>query len=583
MSRYRAAAVLVVAALAVGACTAAGGGPEDPDEPASASAATQSPALRPALVDAVDSPRVLAAASAREAALSTSAALFTEAPVVVLAAADDLAAQATAASAAVALGVPVLLTNPTGGTPDLLAQELDRLRTRTVLTVGAGAATAAAGLDVTAVTAPADAAALGGLVGADWPSQTPTPEPGLTSAAAALDPAAPVLLALDGAQPTEPQPGETPSSEPQTGGTPDAPPPNAAPPTTELPPLARATPATPTALLTTGASTDLAAVATARAAGAQVLVVPSGDPRTAADTVTALGTTQPQRTLALGATFGDDARLAARTASASTGVHLPAGGQVVFPGRRLVALYGHPGAPVLGVLGEQPLEETIARARAVAAQYQPLSDVPVVPTLEIIATVASASAGGDGDYSSETDPEVLRPWVEAAGTAGVYVLLDLQPGTTDFLTQARAYETLLVYPHVGLALDPEWRLEPGERHLEQIGSVGVDEINAVSAWLAELTRTRALPQKVLVLHQFTPSMITDRARLDMSHDELAVTIHADGNGSPGAKIASWNRLRADGPPGVWWAWKNFYDEDSPTFTPEQTYALDPRPVLVSYQ
>ena len=34
-------------------------------------------------------------------------------------------------------------------------------------------------------------------------------------------------------------------------------------------------------------------------------------------------------------------------------VELPGGGRVVFPGRRLVALYGHPGAPSLGVLGEQ--------------------------------------------------------------------------------------------------------------------------------------------------------------------------------------------------------------------------------------
>jgi hypothetical protein len=248
-----------------------------------------------------------------------------------------------------------------------------------------------------------------------------------------------------------------------------------------------------------------------------------------------------------------------------------------------VALYGHPGSPALGVLGEQPLEEAIERAKDVAAEYEPHSEVPVVPALEIIATVASGSPGPDGDYSNEADLELLRPWVEAAGAAGLYVVLDLQPGRSDFLTQVRGYEDLLAYPHVGLALDPEWRLGPDERHLEQIGSVGIDEVNAVSAWLAELTRSRNLPQKLLVLHQFTPSMITERERLDLGHDELAVSIHADGNGSPGAKMASWDRLRQAAPPGVWWAWKNFYDEDVPTFTPAQTYAIEPRPVLVSYQ
>mgnify|MGYP006981339232 FL=1 len=31
------------------------------------------------------------------------------------------------------------------------------------------------------------------------------------------------------------------------------------------------------------------------------------------------------------------------------------------------------------------------------------------------------------------------------------------------------------------------------------------------------------------------------------------------------------------------AWKNFYDEDTPTFTPEETMAVDPKPWFVSYQ
>ena len=69
--------------------------------------------------------------------------------------------------------------------------------------------------------------------------------------------------------------------------------------------------------------------------------------------------------------------------------------------------------------------------------------------------------------------------MDAAREAGVYVMLDLQPGRTDFLTQAKRYEELLAQPHVGLALDPEWRLGPQQLHLEQIGSVGIDEVNSV--------------------------------------------------------------------------------------------------------
>ncbi|MBA3339563.1 MAG: hypothetical protein H0T54_07465, partial [Geodermatophilaceae bacterium] len=50
--------------------------------------------------------------------------------------------------------------------------------------------------------------------------------------------------------------------------------------------------------------------------------------------------------------------------------------------------------------------------------------------------MASGPAGDDGNYSAEATIASLQPWVDAAGAAGIYVVLDLQPGRTDFLTQA---------------------------------------------------------------------------------------------------------------------------------------------------
>ena len=328
---------------------------------------------------------------------------------------------------------------------------------------------------------------------------------------------------------------------------------------------------------------DVAAAATARATGARVAVVPGADPRADRDLIAAVADRPPERVVALGADFGPPERLRHRLDVVETGVELPGGGQVVFPGRRMAALYGHPGTPAMGVLGEQPVAPAIRRARDLAARYEPLVDEPVVPAFEIIATVASSAPGPDGDYSDESAVEDLRPWVDAAAEAGVYVVLDLQPGRTDFLTQARRYEELLVEPHVGLALDPEWRLGPDERHLEQIGSVDVAEINRVADWLADLTRDHRLPQKLLMVHQFRTAMITGRADLATGRDELAVMIHADGFGTPGQKFATWNALQADPPPGIVWGWKNFVDEDQPTFTPAQTVAIEPSPLFVSYQ
>ena len=207
----------------------------------------------------------------------------------------------------------------------------------------------------------------------------------------------------------------------------------------------------------------------------------------------------------------------------------------------------------------------------------------VVPTFEIIATTLQGSPGPDGDYSSESSVESLRPWVSKAQKAGLYVVLDLQPGRADFLDQAKRYAPLLRMPNVGLALDPEWRLGPGQVPLRQIGGVDASEINSVSRWLAELTAKEKLPQKLLVLHQFRLSMIRHESKLDTSHDEVQLLIHMDGQGPPQLKEGTWRAVVAAAPKGIPFGWKNFYDEDKPTLSPKQTMAKRPQPDMISYQ
>ena len=189
--------------------------------------------------------------------------------------------------------------------------------------------------------------------------------------------------------------------------------------------------------------------------------------------------------LALGGAFGTVEQLQQRLAVVRTGVQLPGGGQLAFPGRRMVALYGTPGTAALGSLGEQDLDGSIARVKDLVAPV-PAALRPAGRARPSRSSRRSRPGrpGADGDYSNEVEIAKIRPYVDAAKAAGVYVMLDLQPGRTDFLTQAKRYEELLAEPHVGLALDPEWRLQPGQVHRVQIGSVNVDEINQVGDWLA---------------------------------------------------------------------------------------------------
>ncbi|HEX6448160.1 MAG TPA: hypothetical protein VF060_01715 [Trebonia sp.] len=354
---------------------------------------------------------------------------------------------------------------------------------------------------------------------------------------------------------------------------------------------AAAAPATPgrVAILTDNSNNGndgvvSAIAATAAAAGATVVNVDGDDPRADPGAIGALARLHPLNVVAIGGEFGPSVRLENRLAVAETGRQLPGGGQVMFPGHRLVALYGHPGTPSLGALGQQDLAVSVARVRQLARAYRPLSGgVPVVPAFEIIATVAEGSPGPNGDYSYETPVSQIMPWVRQAADDGMYVVLDLQPGRASLLDQAKHYESLLREPNVGLALDAEWKLQPGQVPLQQIGHVDVGEVNGVVSWLAALTARYHLPQKLLVLHQFRSSMIVGESRLDTGNDDLAVVLHMDGQGSPGEKQSTWDSVVGGAPRGVFFGWKNFFVKDTPMLSSRATMERDPVPVMISYQ
>lgn len=537
--RHRTVRLLTVSlagVLALSACTTPADEPADPHQ-----AQTSSPP---------DALTVVASGTDVGTALGTSRALFTHSPVVIVAPTGDADAAELAAGTAVDLGVPLLIapavddddagadsadgaddTDSADGA-DALATELDRLGVTTVVAVGDVGRLDVGDLDDAAGDSAENSGEDSGVVRVD-------------ATADALATAA-----------------------------------------SEVPTIVRAEPLTDMVALAIDDPAQTAAIATAEASGIEVLRVPASTPNPQAtpEIIEALHASPATKTLAIGAAYNTEPALEWKIRTAKTGAQLPGGGQLMFPTHQFVALYGAPGTGSLGVLGEQDAAASVQRARDVAAPYTGLTDKTVVPMFEIIATVAAGAAGSDGDYSNELEIERLRPWIDAATEAGMYVVIDLQPGRTDFLTQAKRYQSLLELPNVGLAIDPEWRLAPDQVPLEQIGSVSAAEVNAVTAWLADLTNTNGLPQKMVVLHQFQLKMLQDRSQIDTSRPELAMLIHADGQGAQPDKQATWSALHQDAPAGIAWGWKNFYDEDAPMLTPEQTVtAVSPLPDLITYQ
>lgn len=254
----------------------------------------------------------------------------------------------------------------------------------------------------------------------------------------------------------------------------------------------------------------------------------------------------------------------------------------MFPEHEVVAYYGTvQGAGDLGVLGLGAPDAQVAKLEAAAAPFGPASGRPVLPALELITTVATRAAGPAGDYSAPLTDAQVQTYLDAARKGKALLVLDLQPGRADLLAQAKRYERFLREPDVGLALDPEWKLQPGQRPGRQIGYVTAAEVNSVSEYVAGLVAQGDLPEKMFVVHQFRQSMIRDRAQL-VRRPGLETVVHIDGFGGQELKRQVYGALSAKGGEFVN-GFKLFYDEDTDTMTPEQAMAVVPRPELITYQ
>ena len=257
---------------------------------------------------------------------------------------------------------------------------------------------------------------------------------------------------------------------------------------------------------------------------------------------------------------------------------LPGGGVKVFPKFRVIAFDGAPQQPALGPIGRNSPEDAAVKLKRQARPYR-AGGRPLLPAFHLIATVAQADAGDDGLYRARLDPPDIERYLEVARDNEMLLLLDIQPGQADFIDEVRALEPLLREPEVGIALDPEWNMAPGEVPGSVIGTVDAAEVNEVSSYMEEIARDEDLPQKVLVVHQFTSGMITNRDRIT-DRSRVAVAFSIDGFGSPALKKGVYRRLA---PRNKRSGFKVFYEEDVPLMSPRDVLGQGPQPQIVIYE
>lgn len=271
----------------------------------------------------------------------------------------------------------------------------------------------------------------------------------------------------------------------------------------------------------------------------------------------------------------------------------PPGGEMLLPGiedrsegplgeHRIVAYYGHPYSDQMGILGEHEPDELAERLRSTAEAYARADPAtPVIPTIELIASVAQRDPGEDGLFLFRTPPEVIEEYARLAEENGFLLMLDVQLGRSSIAEEIEAIMPFLKRPYVHLAIDTEYSVEEGQVPGINLGTVDGAEVQAAIETVSGLVEREGLPHKIVMVHQFEPVIVQNK-HLIRPTDNVQVVLHADGFGALEAKVIKYDMLVTQEPI-QYGGFKVFYRQDTPVMTPEQVLRLYPAPAVVTHQ
>ena len=209
----------------------------------------------------------------------------------------------------------------------------------------------------------------------------------------------------------------------------------------------------------------------------------------------------------------------------------PAVDAAFLANNQVLSYYGNPYVSAMGIFGELEPEELVLRLKAHAQLYDGLNGPRgVQPALHLVYASAQPNPGEDGLHLIFVDKRTLNQYIDLACKHGLLIFLDNQIGRSDVETEVRDILTYLDQPHVHAALDPEFAMLPGDIPGDAIGTMDAAEINAAQAVLQTLVEERGLPDKMLVIHQFTDNMVTNR-ELIQDYPRVQFVVDMDGFGA----------------------------------------------------
>jgi len=258
----------------------------------------------------------------------------------------------------------------------------------------------------------------------------------------------------------------------------------------------------------------------------------------------------------------------------------------VLPAKRIVAYYGNPLSKRMGILGELPPDQMLARLdKEVAAWNKADPAHPVQPALHLIVVVAQGSPGRDGKYRLRMPDTLVDRVASWAAQRNAILFLDVQVAKSTVQEELPRLATFLKRPNVHLGIDPEFSMKHGEKPGTKIGTMTSDDVNYAIQYLDGLVKANNLPPKILIVHRFTRNMLTG-AKNVKPNPRVQVVLNMDGWGNPWLKFDSYRDYVAREPI-QFTGFKLFYHNDTkkgePLLTPGELLRLTPQPMYIQYQ
>lgn len=259
----------------------------------------------------------------------------------------------------------------------------------------------------------------------------------------------------------------------------------------------------------------------------------------------------------------------------------------ILPFKRIVSYYGNLYSKKMGILGELPKDEVLAKLKGEVKRWQDAdSAIEVIPALHYIAVTAQGSAGKDGKYRLRMPHHQIDSVLKMSEKINAITFVDIQVGLSTLQQEIPLLEKYLMRPDMHLGIDPEFSMKGGQKPGTVIGTFNADDINYVTGYLAELVRKHNLPPKVLVVHRFTQGMVTGHQQIK-TRPEVQIVMDMDGWGMQARKINTYRQYIYKEPvqfAGFKLFYKNdFREANSRIMTPEEVLKLKPQPVYIQYQ